>query len=343
MSSTRSSSPGATGPVVDRFDDEEDVIFLVDSPAASRKGIRTLVAMPAYNEEAAIAKTVLGARRHADAVLVVDDGSTDETVAIAEALGAIVVRHATNRGYGGALQTIFATAREMGAEELVIIDADGQHDPEDIPRLLSELRSGNDVVIGSRFLEGSVGDIPTYRMVGMKVLDAATTLAGNGLAITDSQSGFRAYGRRAIEAIRPSGEGMSAGSEILIQAGDHHLQVSEVPIRVRYDIEGTSSENPVSHGIGVLMNIVRLISLRRPLVFFGIPGAVFTLAGIGAEIYTFSEYYRTGAFHYIVFTGGFSMLILGLLLAAVGMILYSLVQILEQGKECCGWMEFRGG
>ena len=100
MSSTRSSSPGATGPVVERFDDEEDVILLVDSPAASRKGIRTLVAMPAHNEEAAIAKTVLGARRHADAVLVVDDGSKDETAAIAEALGAIVVRHETNRGYG---------------------------------------------------------------------------------------------------------------------------------------------------------------------------------------------------------------------------------------------------
>jgi glycosyltransferase involved in cell wall biosynthesis len=207
--------------------------------------------MPAYNEEAYIAKTIVGARRHADAVLVVDDGSTDETVAIAEALGAIVVRHATNRGYGGALQTIFSTARGMGVEELVIIDADGQHDPGDIPRLLSELRSGKDVVIGSRFLEGSAGDIPAYRKVGMKVLDAATTLAGNGLAITDSQSGFRAYGRRAIEAIRPSGEGMSAGSEILIQAGDHHLQVAEVPIHVRYDIEGTSSENPVSHGVGV--------------------------------------------------------------------------------------------
>jgi hypothetical protein len=124
---------------------------------------------------------------------------------------------------------------------------------------------------------------------------------------------------------------MSAGSEILIQAGDHHLQVAEVPIRVRYDIEGTSSENPVSHGIGVLMNIVRLISLRRPLVFFGIPGAFFTLAGIGAEIYTFSGTTRPGQFHYIVFTGGFSMLILGLLLATVGIILYSLVQIMSRG------------
>ncbi len=185
MSSTRSSSPGATGPVVDRFDDEEDVIFLVDSPAASRKGIRTLVAMPAYNEEAAIAKTVLGARRHADAVLVVDDGSTDATVPIAEALGAIVVRHETNRGYGGALQTIFATARDLGAEELVIIDADGQHDPGEIPGLLAELRQGSDVVLLGL---GETGGL-------------------------DSFGGFGAYGKRAIEAIRISGEGAAMTSE----------------------------------------------------------------------------------------------------------------------------------
>jgi len=200
--------------------------------------------MPAYNEEAYIAKTVLGAKKHADAVLVVDDGSKDDTVAIAEALGAIVVRHATNRGYGGALQTIFCTARDLGAEELVIIDSDGQHSPGDISRLLTELRKGNDVVIGSRFVEGSAGDIPAYRKVGMKVLDTATTLAGNNLAITDSQSGFRAYGRKAIEAIHISGEGMSAGSEILIQISDHRLKVAEVPIRVRYDIEGDLEREP---------------------------------------------------------------------------------------------------
>lgn len=295
--------------------------------------VRTLVAMPAYNEEAYIAKTIVGAQQHADKVLVVDDGSNDDTVRIARALGAIVVRHETNKGYGGALQTIFYTAREIGAEELVIIDADGQHNPGEIPRLLAELRQGNDVVIGSRFIEGMDSYIPRYRKVGMKVLDTVTTIAGTNLAITDSQSGFRAYGRRAIEAIRISGEGMSAGSEILIQISDHRLKVAEVPIQVRYDIEGTSSENPVSHGIEVLMNIVRLISLRRPLVFFGIPGLVFTLFGLGAELHTFAEYYRTDQFHYILFTGGFSMLILGLLLVAVGMILYSLVQIILQGQE----------
>ena len=192
---TATSATTRTAEPVVEHDDNDDAPLFVESLAAGqakqRRGtVRTLVAMPAYNEEAYIAKTVLGAREHADAVLVVDDGSTDATVPIAEALGAIVVRHATNRGYGGALQTIFATAREMGAEELVIIDADGQHDPEDIPRLLSELRAGKDAVFPA---------------------------AG-------SASAFGAYGRRAIEAVYQSD--VSTGSDILTLVHDHHLKVA---------------------------------------------------------------------------------------------------------------------
>ena len=265
--------------------------------------------------------------------LVVDDGSEDATARIAKALGAIVVRHETNMGYGRALQTIFATARDLGTEELVVIDSDGQHNPGEIPKLLIELRRGNDIVIGSRFVGDNEGGIPAYRKVGMRVLDTITILAGNDLSITDSQSGFRAYGRKAIEVIHPDGNGMSAGSEILIQASNHHLKIAEVPIRVRYDIAETSSENPVSHGIGVLMSIVRAISLRRPLVFFGIPGLFFVFIGAVAEIYTFSEYYQTAQFHYVLFTGGFATLILGLLLMTSGMILYSLVQIIVRESE----------
>ncbi|NLM81423.1 MAG: glycosyltransferase, partial [Candidatus Methanoculleus thermohydrogenotrophicum] len=146
--------------------------------------------MSACNEEAVIAKAVLGARRHADAVLVVDDGSTDETAAIAEALGAIVIRHETSRGYGGALQTIFATARDLGAGELVIID---RHNPAEIPDLLAKLRQGNDVVIAG----------------------------------SDARGGSGAYGRRAIEVIRLNGGGMNAGTEILEQVRD--LAVVGVP------------------------------------------------------------------------------------------------------------------
>jgi glycosyltransferase involved in cell wall biosynthesis len=171
---------------------DDETVLLVDDPATWPKGerpgsIRTLVAMPAYNEEAYIAKTVLGARQHADRVLVVDDGSQDDTVPIAEALGAIVIRHETNKGYGGALQTIFATARDLGAEELVIIDA--RHDPAEIPRLLTELRAGNDVV----------------------------------LPAADPESGFGAYGKKAIETILAGGT-FDAG----VLTADPHLKVAGV-------------------------------------------------------------------------------------------------------------------
>jgi glycosyltransferase involved in cell wall biosynthesis len=183
---TRTSTPAGTAEmVVEDGVDDEGTILLVDGIAEKRRPVRTLVAMPAYNEEAYIAKTVLGARQHADAVLVVDDGSQDETVAIAEALGAIVVRHTANKGYGGALQTIFSTARDLGAEELVIIDV--QYDPAAIPRLLTELRAGNDAVLPS----------------------------------ADSRNGSGAYGKKAIAAVLAGG-----AFDTGVLAADPHLKVA---------------------------------------------------------------------------------------------------------------------
>jgi hypothetical protein len=105
------------------------------------------------------------------------------------------------------------------------------------------------------------------------------------------------------------------------------LAMTEVPISVTYDVPHKHKANPVSHGFGVLARIVGLIGYKRPLLSFGIPGLLITLFGIGAEIYTFSEYYRSEQFHYIVFTGGFAALILGLLLVTSGLILNSLVMI----------------
>jgi len=175
--------------VVEHGGNGGDARLLVDDltgQARPRRPVRTLVAMPAYNEEAYIAKTVLGAKRHADAVLVVDDGSTDDTVPIAEALGAIVVRHATNRGYGGALQTIFSTARGMGVEELVIIDADGQHDPGEILRLLSELRRGNDVVFPAANPQsgfGVYGQTSVAAVLADEVFDAGLLAADPQLKV----------------------------------------------------------------------------------------------------------------------------------------------------------------
>ncbi len=299
---------------------------------AKLSSIRTVVAMPAYNEEGYIAKTVMGARQYADIVLVVDDGSKDDTVPIARALGALVVQHEVNRGYGGALQTIFNTARKIEADELVIMDSDGQHDPRDIESLLRKLREGNDVVIGSRFIKGASGDIPAYRKVGMKVLDTATQYASD-LTITDSQSGFRAYGKRAIQTIQLGGNDMSAGSEILIQIGAHNLKVAEEPIRVRYDIENSSSQNPLIHGLSVLNAIVKFASCKKPIWFFGMPGLLLTTSGVFAGFMAFSDYYITAKFPFALSMVSALTLVMGMLLISSGLILNALVEIMGASKN----------
>ena len=221
-----------------------------------------IVALPAYNEEDSLAKIIPRLIPKADMVIVVDDGSEDATSVISRQLGAYVIRHPENRGYGAALQTIFSAAKDFQADALIIMDADGQHNPEDVENLMGPLVKGADLVIGSRYLEKTKNTIPLYREMGMKVLDGATAAAGVKRGI-DTQSGFRAYGKKAIDIVNISGSGMSAGSEILIQISENHLAIEQVPIHVRYDIGKTSSENPLSHGILVIYKIIGLISLPQ--------------------------------------------------------------------------------
>jgi glycosyltransferase involved in cell wall biosynthesis len=235
-----------------------------------------MVAIPAYNEEVAIGSIIARCKKYTDIVVVIDDGSSDHTVEVARLVGADVISHNANKGYGAAITSCFEVARSWEASALVIIDGDGQHDPDDIPLLVAELkRSGADIVIGSRFLNGNGKNqyIPAYRKVGMKVLDIATAFS-SGLKISDSQSGLRAYSANAIREIDLEDRGMGVGSEILIKAAEKHLKIAEVPIKARYDLRGTSTENPVKQGIVSLGSILKIASLRKPMLFFGVPGTI---------------------------------------------------------------------
>jgi hypothetical protein len=248
---------------------------------AGNRDLKILVAIPAYNEEVAIGSVVLRSLKYADEVMVIDDGSADNTAEVAALAGARVVKHEKNGGYGAAIRTCFETARKADVDIMIIIDADGQHSPDDIPKMVEEMVSArSDIVIGSRFVNGNDKNqkIPAYRKLGMKVLDTATS-AGSGLNVSDTQSGFRAYSKKAIDSIRIGEGGMGAGSEILIEAADHDLKISEVPIKVRYDLKGTSSKNPIAHGISVLHSIVGFVSQKKPMLFFGCPGLL--MLGIG--------------------------------------------------------------
>ncbi len=237
---------------------------------------RILAAMPAYNEESHVGSAILNARRYADEVIVVDDGSRDKTAEIARLAGATVIQHEANRGYGAAIQTILAEAKKRDPDVLVLLDADYQHNPGDIPRMVGPIQEGFDLVIGSRHLQKE--GIPLYRRIGQKIILRSTCFAA-GKQLTDSECGFRVFSRRALSVLEPKEKGMAVSAEIVVQAAKKGLQITEVPISVTYDGDG-STLNPVRHGMSVLSRVVVMISERRPLFFFSLAGAVFLAGGL---------------------------------------------------------------
>jgi len=208
--------------------------------------MKILVAIPCYNEGLAIGTVALKASRYVDEVLVVDDGSIDDTVEVAEAAGATVVAHEENKGKGHAVKNALRYAVEHDFDALVLLDGDGQHDPNEIPQLLVPLiNDAADIVIGFR----SFGQMPAYRRVGRTVLDHAT-----GGPVRDSQCGFRALNRRAIELLAGTlvKDDFAIESEMTRLANEHNLRFADVEINCKYGDFKTSTKNPVSHGVGVL-------------------------------------------------------------------------------------------
>jgi len=253
----------------------------IDTPTSEKLAVKrpkVLVAIPCYNEEIAIGTVVLKSLQHVDDVVVIDDGSKDMTAEIASMAGAEVVVHTQNQGKGAGIRHAFEYAQEADADILVLIDGDGQHNPDEIPRLIEPIIKGEaDMVNGSRFLVKGGHHVPKYRRVGQEVLTIATT-AGGSTGITDSQNGFRAFSKKTFGAFSFQQDGMAIESEMLMDAAKANLKIAEVQINVRYDVAG-STYNPISHGFSVLGSIVKLISQKRPLLFFGIPGLIVLIGG----------------------------------------------------------------
>jgi glycosyltransferase involved in cell wall biosynthesis len=251
-----------------------------------KAGPKIIAAMPAYNEEKYIGTMVLKAKKYADEVIVIDDGSTDGTADVSKLAGAVVIRHPVNKGKGAAIQSILDKVKKDVPDVLVLLDADSQHNPDEIPRLINSVLDGYDLVIGTR--EQSKGSIPLYRRIGQKVL-LQSTRALTKKKITDSESGFRAFSKKAITELELSQKGFAVETEMIAVAEEKALKIAEVPISVEYTRDG-STLNPFRHGLGVLTQIMAMISERRPLFFFGVLGGCFTIAGLVESIRTLHLY-----------------------------------------------------
>ncbi len=216
--------------------------------------MKILAAVPAYNEETTIADVLSRTRPYVDGVIVVDDGSTDRTAQIARTQGAIVVSHVINRGLGAAIGTGFATAQKLGADIVVTLDADGQHDPAQIPALMSAIEQGADVVIGSRMLTGFVG-MPLHRRVA-QIVGNLVTFFLFGAWVTDSQSGFRALTRYAISKMHLKTNRMEVSSELIAEAKRNKLTLVEVPIKAIYTPYSLSKGQSFIVGLKTLLKLV---------------------------------------------------------------------------------------
>ncbi len=289
-----------------------------------------LACIPAFNAEKTIGNVVKDCLLYVDKVIVCDDGSTDNTAHEAESNGAEVVRHEKNYGYGAALITLFDKAREKNTDVMVTLDADGQHIPEFIPQLIAPLSyEGNDVVIGSRFLK-SDSKTPGYRKTGIKIITAAANMGG-GKKLTDAQSGFRAYSKKAVQLIHPTEYGMAASTEIITKVENKGLKIVEVPIVISYD--GTESKKgAIAHGITVLMNVIKYMSIKHPIPSYGFPGIALIIVGTFLGIQFFDVYFNQGEVFIGTLMGAIITFLVGTVLITTAILLFSMATLIRDNK-----------
>ncbi|NDB33349.1 MAG: glycosyltransferase family 2 protein [Nitrososphaeria archaeon] len=289
-----------------------------------------VIGIPAYNEEEKIASIILKLKKITDKIIVCNDGSSDMTGQIARSLGAIVIEHPKNIGYGAGIRSIFLKAKEIQADILVTFDADGQHRTEDIQAVIDPILGDKaDIVIGSRFLEKNE-QMPEYRKLGIKVITKITNASMND-SLTDSQSGFRAYSKKVLNDIVPSDYGMGVSTEILIKASKKEFRIAEVPIVVSYEGK-TSTHHPVSHGVSVILSTIKYTSIEHPLKFYGIPALVFLIVGLSFVLWTIQNYADDGKIITNIALIGVGTTVLGVILLIAAILLYSLINVVRESN-----------
>lgn len=295
--------------------------------------MKIIAGIPAYNKQYPVCGVIHGAEKYVDEIIVVDDGSVDRTSEYAKRAGAIVLRHETNKKKTAAVQTLINEAIRRDADALVLLDADGQHDPEEIPALLKPiLEDGYEFVLGSRKLKESKkkGKRPFIRPLGQFVLKLSLgTITRN--RYSDPECGFRTLSRRAMEVMKFKGKGFSVEAEMIRLAEKHGLKTIEVPITEIY-VEGGSTLNPWRHGPGNLGTYISWISEERPLLFIGLPGLVLIMIGFFFGLLLLQQYNQSGYFSmpYTMLAGFF--IIVGVLGVFIGLVLNVISKLVKKEK-----------
>lgn len=285
-----------------------------------------IACIPAFNEENSIADVVNRSLKIVDKVIVCDDGSNDQTETYAKNAGAIVLKHKKNSGKGASFKTLFEYANEINADIMVTIDGDGQFLPEEMKNLIKNLQENDaDVVIGNRF--GDDKEMPSYRKTGNKMLDKITKLAAD-LPFQDTQSGYRAYSKRAISSLKITNTGFGVDSEILIDASNKGLKITEEPVTVLYNVgHKTSTKDPITHSAGVVSSILELIAINHPLRFLGIPGFILIIVGVVFSIIVISIFNESRIFSIPSTLTALGSLVIGIILLLMSVVLYSISKL----------------
>jgi len=279
--------------------------------------MKIIVTIPAYNEEKTIGKLVasiakvMDKSRHDYGILVLDDGSKDDTAKNAKKAGAVVYSHPKNYGLAEAFRTEIEKALEMKADVIVHIDADMQYKPEEIPKLLKEIENGYDLVLGSRF-RGKIEYMPVVKRFGniafSKVISQIT-----GTEISDAQTGFRAFTRKVAESI-PITSNHTYTQEQIIRAVKQKFKVKEVPIYFAKR-EGKSRliTSTFGYAIRAWINIIRTYRDYEPLKFFGITGTFIFSIGFMIGLYLVYLHFTRGI------VGHFALMMLDILILSIGL------------------------
>jgi glycosyltransferase involved in cell wall biosynthesis len=290
--------------------------------------LKIIIGIPAFNEEKNIGAIIVKLKKKYDDILICDDGSSDMTNSIASSLGALVVRHNKNLGYGAAIKTIFNEAKKLNGDILVTFDADGQHQISEIDSVLKPIIENKaEIVIGSRFL-GSTKDLPKYRKFGIKTITGLTNTV-TGSKITDAQSGFRAYSKKVLTEISPTESGMGISTEILIKSSKKQMKLFEVPITISYE-NNSHSQEPISHGASVILSTIKHVAIERPLLYYGVTGLCFLIVGLIFGSWTIQIYSEQKIVMTNIALIGIGGVILGTILLIAGTILYSIVNVVRE-------------